>query len=60
MTVDWVVLGPLLARILSDYLAAERSREGLTTEEIFERAGKKLEENEIRLLADIERLQGGS
>lgn len=58
MDVDWITLGPMLAKMLADFLAAERSRSGLTTEEIFERAGKKLDENEAKLLEDLTRLQG--
>ena len=55
--IDWITLGPMLAKMLADVLAAERSRSGLTTEEIFERAGKKLDENEAKLLEDLARLQ---
>jgi hypothetical protein len=54
--IDWTVFGPLMARVFADFLAAERSRSGLTTEEIFTRAGKKLDENEVKLLEDLERL----
>jgi hypothetical protein len=57
--IDWVTLGPLLAKILADFLAAERTRSGLTNEEIFQRAGAKLDENEAKLLEDIARLEGG-
>lgn len=56
MPVDWVIFGPLIAKMLADFIAAERSRTGLTTEAIFERAGKKLDENEVKLLEDIARL----
>lgn len=55
--VDWIVLGPLLAKVLADFLAAERSRSGLTNEEIFNRAGLKLDANEAKLIADLERLK---
>lgn len=55
--VDWIVLGPLLAKVLADFLAAERSRSGLTNEEIFSRAGLKLDANEAKLIADLERLK---
>lgn len=55
--IDWITLGPMIAQILATYLEAEKSRTGLTTEEIFQRAGAKLEENEIRLLEDLARLQ---
>ena len=43
--IDWTITGPLLAKLLAEFLAAERSRSGLTNEEIFERAGAKLEDN---------------
>jgi hypothetical protein len=56
MAIDWVTLGPILARIVADLLAAERSRTGLTDAEIFERAGVKIDQNETRLLEDITRL----
>lgn len=56
MPVDWIVLGPLLAKMFADFLAAERSRSGLSNEQIFNRAGVKLDENEAKLLADIARL----
>lgn len=55
--VDWVVVGPMIAKLLAEFIAAEKSRSGLTTEEIFERAGAKLADNEIRLLEDLARLQ---
>jgi len=55
---DWVILGPMLAKILADFIAAERSRSGLSTQEIFERAGRQLDQNEVKLLEDLERLQG--
>lgn len=54
---DWIVAGPIIAKILADFLAAERSRSGLTNEQIFERAGKKLDENEAKLLEDLQRLK---
>lgn len=54
---DWIVTGPIIAKILADFLAAERSRSGLTNEEIFERAGLKVSENEVKLLEDLQRLQ---
>lgn len=56
MPIDWVVFGPLIAKMLADFIAAERSRTGLTNEEIFERAGRKLDDNERKLLEDIARL----
>lgn len=56
--IDWTVFGPIAAKMLADLLAAERSRTGLTDAQIFERAGKKLDDNNEKLLADILRLQG--
>lgn len=55
--VDWLILGPMLAKIFADFLAAEKSRSGLTPDEIFNRAGLKLDENEAKLIADLARLQ---
>lgn len=60
MPVDWIVLGPMIAKIFADFLAAERSRSGLTNDEIFSRAGVKLMENEVKLLEDLQRLQSES
>jgi hypothetical protein len=56
--IDWITVGPMLAKILADLIAAERSRSGLTTQEIFQRAGAKLDENEAKLLEDLARLTG--
>lgn len=55
--IDWIILGPMLAKILADFLSAERSRSGLTNDQIFDRAGVKLDENEAKLVADLIRLQ---
>lgn len=55
--IDWTIVGPLTANMLMQILIAERERTGLTTEQIFEQAGRKLEDNEARLLADLERLK---
>lgn len=55
--IDWTIVGPLTTQLLMQLVIAERERSGLTTEEIFEQAGRKLEENEVRLLADLERLK---
>ena len=55
--IDWVTLGPEIARILANFLAAERARTGLTTEEVFAKAGAALDANEQRLIEDLERLQ---
>lgn len=54
---DWITLGPLVAKLLSDLIIAERARRGLTTEQIFERAGYKLDANEAKLIEDLERLR---
>jgi hypothetical protein len=56
--IDWITVGPMLAKILADLIAAERSRSGLTTQEIFARAGAKIDENEAKLLEDLARLTG--
>lgn len=56
--IDWTVTGPLLAKLLADFLAAERSRTGLSDVEIFDRAGVKHDANIAELLKDLERLQG--
>ena len=56
MPIDWITLGPILARIVADLLVAERSRTGLSDAEIFERAGVKIDQNEKKLLEDIARL----
>lgn len=58
MQIDWTIFGPIAAQLLADFLAAERSRTGLTNEQIFDRAGKKLDDNEAKLLEDIARLGG--
>lgn len=60
MPIDWTIFGPLAAQLLAEFLAAERSRTGLTNEQIFDRAGKKLDQNEAELLADLERLKGAA
>lgn len=57
--IDWITLGPMVAKIFADFLAAERSRTGLTDEEIFERAGTKWDTATANLLADLQRLEGG-
>lgn len=56
--IDWAVLGPQLATVLAAILAAERSRSGLTDQEIFERAGLKHDENIAKLVEDLDRLKG--
>lgn len=58
--IDWIVLGPLVAKLFADFLAAERSRSGLTNEEIFNRAALKLDANEAKLIADLERLRAAT
>jgi hypothetical protein len=56
--IDWFVVGPLVANALAQLLAAERERTGLTNEEIFANNDVKLDENEAKLLEDLERLKG--
>ena len=51
-----ISITPQIASVFAQLLAAERSRAGLTDEEIFERAGVKLDENERKLVADFARL----
>lgn len=55
--IDWTTLGPAIAKIFAEYLAAERSRTGLTDEQIFERAGIKWDAAIVKLMEDLERLQ---
>lgn len=55
--IDWALIGPQLAEALAKILAAERSRSGLTDEEIFQRAGVKEDENIAKLVADLARLK---
>lgn len=45
-----------LGRILTEFLRRERERTGMTTEQIFDRAGITLAENEARLLEMLARL----
>ena len=54
--IDWTTAGPLIAKILADFLAAERSRSGLTDEQIFERNGVKYDANTAKMLEDYARL----
>lgn len=56
--VDWLVVGPLVAKALADMLAAERARSGRTNDEIFASNDVKIDENEAKLVADALRLQG--
>ncbi len=52
---DGILAGlPALLQLLAD----ERSRSGLTTEQIAERAGVKLDDERLRLIADLARLGG--
>lgn len=55
--IDWTIMGPLAAQLLAQLVIAERERTGLTTEQIFENAGRKLDANEAKLLEDLERLK---
>lgn len=55
--IDWTITGPLVAQMLASFLAAERARTGLTNEQIFEIAGRKLDANEAKLIEDLERLK---
>lgn len=56
--IDWTTMGPMIAKIFADFLAAERSRTGLTDEEIFARAGAKWDTATGKLMADLQRLEG--
>lgn len=56
--IDWAVFGPQIATLFAAFLAAERSRSGLSDAEIFERAGVKHDANITKLLEDLERLKG--
>lgn len=58
--IDWSLIGPIAAEALAKFLAAERSRSGLTDEQIFARAGIQHDQNIVELLKDLERLKGAS
>lgn len=48
----------LLAQAAANILAYIHQQQGLTTEQILDRAGIQLDANEVELLADLARLQG--
>jgi hypothetical protein len=48
----------LLATAAANIIAYIQQQQGLTTEQILERAGAQLDANEVELLADLVRLQG--
>ena len=50
----------LLATAAANIIAYIQQQKNLTTEQILERAGAQLEANEVELLKDLARLQGGS
>lgn len=50
----------LLAQAAANILAYIQQQQGLTTEQILDRAGIQLDANEVELLADLARLQGTS
>jgi hypothetical protein len=49
----------LLASAVGNILAYIQQQKNLTTEQILERAGAQLNANEVELLKDLARLQGG-
>ena len=49
----------LLAMAAANIIAYIQQQKNLTTEQILARAGAQLDANEIELLADLARLQGG-
>lgn len=48
----------ILAQLALELITRIKSQTGMTTEQIFERAGLTLEENKRMLLEDLERLRG--
>ena len=48
-----------IAAIVADLLAYIQQQSGMTTDQILDRAGTTLDENEKELLADLAQLQGG-
>jgi hypothetical protein len=48
----------LLATAAANIIAYIQQQQGLTTEQILDRAGATLDENEVELLKDLARLQG--
>lgn len=49
----------VIAGIVAQLLAYIQQQSGMTTDQILDRAGSKLDENEKELLADLAQLQGG-
>jgi hypothetical protein len=49
----------VLAHLALELINRIKSQTGMTTEQIFERAGLTLEQNKLKLLADLERLNAG-
>ena len=49
----------LLATAVGNILAYIQQQKNLTTEQILDRAGAQLDANEVELLKDLARLQGG-
>lgn len=54
---DWTVYGPLLAKIMADYIIGMKAQSGLTLDQLWEKAGVKLDANDRKLLEDLIRLQ---
>lgn len=50
----------VLAQVALDLITRIKSQSGMTTDQIFERAGLTLEENKRMLLEDLERLHASS
>ena len=56
-----IQITPAVAGLLANLIAAERARTpDVSDDEIFERNGVKFDENDRKLLADLERLTKGS
>jgi hypothetical protein len=49
-----------IAAIVAQLIAYIKQQSGMTTDQILDRAGVTLDENEKELLADLARLQGGN
>ena len=50
----------LIATAVGNIIAYIQQQKSMTTEQILDRAGAQLDANEIELLKDLARLQGGS
>jgi len=50
----------VLAQLALELITRIKSQTGMTTEQIFERAGLTLEQNKLMLLEDLERLNAGT